>query len=126
MNILLWTVQAVLALLALCGGAYKVFAFDALAKEAWFGALSRGGWTAAGAFEMLCAALLVVPTATRWMPALTPLSATALALESLALAGLYGRYSLALTAANPLVWAVAIGLMSVLVAYGRHAPSPQG
>jgi hypothetical protein len=37
---------------------------------------------------------------------LDPLAAAALALESLALAALYARYSLALTAANPLVWVV--------------------
>lgn len=126
MNIALWTVQVILALLALSGGAYKIFAFDALAKEAWFGALSRGGWTAAGMFEMLCAALLVLPAATRWMPVITPVAAAALALESLALAGLYGRYSLAMTAANPLVWAAAIGLTALFVAYGRHAPTPHG
>jgi len=45
----------------------------------------------------------------------------ALALESLALAGLYARYSLELTATNPLVWVVMMGLMAAVVAYGRSA-----
>lgn len=126
MNILLWVVQSVLALLSLAGGAYKVFGFDALAKEPWFGALSRGGWSVVGMFEMLCAVLLIVPAATRWVPILTPLAAVALALESLTLAGLYGRYSLKVSASNPLVWVVVMGLMAAFVAYGRYALRPQG
>ena len=75
-------------------------------------------------FEMVCAVLLIVPAAVNWMPALTPLAAAALALETLALAGLYGRYSLPLTAANPLVWAVLMALLAAFVAYGRYALMP--
>jgi hypothetical protein len=88
------------------------------------GALSRGGWGALGVFEMLCAVLLVVPAAVKWMPVLTPLAAAVLALESLGLALLYARYSLELTAANPLVWVVVIGLTAAFVAYGRYALAP--
>ena len=124
MNILLWVVQVALALLSLAGGAYKVFSFDELAKMPATGALSRGGWSALGVFEMLCAVLLVVPPATKWIPVLTPLAAAALALESLALAGLYARYSLKLTATNPLVWVVVMALMAAFVAYGRYALRP--
>jgi DoxX-like family len=124
MNVLLWVLQIALALLSLAGGAYKVFMFDELAKMPAMGALSRGGWGALGVFEMLCAVLLVVPAAAKWMPVLTPLAAAALALESLALAGLYARYSLKLTATNPLVWVVLMGLMAAFVAYGRYALRP--
>ena len=67
---------------------------------------------------------LVIPASARWMPVLTPLAAAALALESLALAVLYARYSLALTASNPLVYVVVIGLTAVCVAYGRYALRP--
>ena len=121
MNVLLWVVQVALALLSFGGGAYKVFMFDELAKMPAMGALARGGWGALGVFEMVCAVLLVVPAAANWMPVLTPLAAAALALESLALAGLYARYSLELTATNPLVWVVVMGLMAAFVAYGRYA-----
>ena len=124
MNILLWIVQVALAVLSFAGGAYKVFSFDELAKMPATGALSRGGWGALGVFEMLCAVLLVVPAATRWMPVLTPLAAAALVLESLALAVLYSRYSLRLTATNPLVWVVVMALMAAFVAYGRYAIKP--
>ncbi len=121
MNVFLWVLQGVLALLSLAGGAYKVFAFDQVASEAWYAALPRGGWSALGVFEMVCGVLLVVPAAAKWMPVLTPLAAAALALETLALAALYGRYSMKLTAANPLVWAVVMALFAAFVAYGRYA-----
>jgi len=124
MNVLLWVVQAALALLSFGGGAYKVFMFDELAKMPAMDALARGGWGALGVFEMVCGVLLVVPVAANRMPFLTPLAAAALALESLALAVLYARYSLELTATNPLVWVVMMGLMAALVAYGRYAVRP--
>jgi len=120
MNVLSWVLQLALALLSLGGGAYKVFMFDELAKMPAMGALSRGGWGALGVFEMLCGVLLIVPSATKWLPVLTPLAAAALVVEGLALATLYARYSLELTATNPLVWVVAIGLMAAVVAYGRY------
>ena len=119
MNVLLWILQVALALLYLAGGSYKVFKFDELATQ--MRALPRGGWRALGVLEMVCAILLVVPAAARWMPMLTPLAAAALALETLALAGLYARYSLKLAATNPMVWAVVMGLVAAFVAYGRYA-----
>src|ERR1051325_1883360 len=98
MNALLWVLQAGLALLYLAGGAYKVFRFDELADQPWYGTLPRGGWGALGVFEILGAVLLIVPAAAKRMPVLTPLAAAALALETLALGGLYARYSLKLAA----------------------------
>lgn len=122
MNILLWVLQSALALLFFAGGAYKVFSCDELAKQ--FRSLSRGGWRALGVVEVLGAVLLIVPAAMMWKPFLTPLAAAVLALESLALAGLYARQSLKLTAENPLIWAIVMALLSAFVAYGRHLLSP--
>ena len=122
MNVLLWIIQIALALLYLAGGAYKVFSFDELANQ--MNVLSRDGWRALGVFEMVGAVLLVVPAATKWMPVLTALAAAALAVETLVIGGLYGRYSLKLAATNPMVWAVSMGLLAAFVAYGRHAVRP--
>jgi DoxX-like family len=124
MNILLWVLQVALALFCFAGGAYKNFRFEELAKMPATAALPRGGWGAIGVFEMLCAVLLIVPAATKWMPVLTPLAAAALTLESLALAGLFARHSLKMTAANPLVWVVGMGLVAAFVVYGRYWLSP--
>jgi hypothetical protein len=123
MNVLLWVLQIVLALLYLAGGAYKVFMYDELASHLP-GALSRGGWGTLGVVEMVGAVLLVVPAAARWMPALTPLAAAVLALETFALAVLYARYSLEVTVSNPLVWSVVMGLLVAFVAYGRYVLRP--
>ena len=122
MNIFLWVIQAALALLYLAGGAYKTFSFDQIANQ--MRALSRGQWGALGVLEMVGGVLLVLPAAVRWMPVLTPLAAAALALETLALAGLYARYSRKLAATNPLVWSVVMGLLAAFVAYGRYALRP--
>ena len=119
MNALLWVLQVALALLYLAGGAYKTFKFDELANQ--MRALPASGWRALGVLEMVGAVLLIVPAAARWMPVLTPLAAAALALETLALAGLYARYSLKLAATNPLIWAGVMGLLAAIVAYGRYA-----
>jgi len=124
MNVALWITQVVLALLYFAGGAYKVFSFDELAKVPSTVALSREAWRALGMFEMLFAILLVVPPAVKWAPVLTPIAAAVLALEALAFAGLYARYSLKLAPTNPLVWSVAMGLLAAFVAYGRYALMP--
>lgn len=119
MNILLWIVQVVLALLCLAGGAFKATNPGDVAQQ--ISALPRAAWRALGVFEVLAALLLVGPAAIGWLPALTPLAAAALALETLLLALVYARYSLRLTAANPLVFAVPMFLMAAFVAYGRYA-----
>jgi DoxX-like family len=124
MNVLLWILQVALALFCFAGGQYKVFQFDELAKVPSSGALSRRAWGAIGVFEMLCAILLIAPAAAKWVPILTPLAAAALALEALALAALFARYSLALTATNPLIYVVVMGLVAAFVAYGRFTLRP--
>jgi hypothetical protein len=121
MDIALWVLQSALAFLYFSGGAYKAFKFDELARQ--LPALPHGAWRALGVLEMLGAVLLVVPAATKW-PGVIPLAAAVLALETLALALLYARYSLKLTAANPLVWSAVMGLLAAFVAYGRYALSP--
>src|SRR5262245_38313928 len=109
MNILLWVLQVALAFVYLMGGAYKVFQFDQIASQ--MSPLSRAGTGAVGVLEMLGAVLLVVPAAMKWRQGLTPLAAAVLALESLVLAPLYARHSLELTAANPLIWSVVMGVL---------------
>src|SRR5262245_27726575 len=100
MNILLWVLQVALALLFLAGGSYKVFKFDALANQ--FRTLPLGGWRALGVIEIVGGILLIVPGVAGWMPSLTALAAAALALETLALAGMFARRSLKWTATNPM------------------------
>jgi hypothetical protein len=73
---------------------------------------------------MLGAILLIVPAATKWMPVVTPVAAAVLALENLVLAAAFARHSLTLTAQNPMVWNLVMGLLAAFVAYGRYALRP--
>jgi hypothetical protein len=84
----------------------------------------RGVWSALGVIEILGALLLILPAATKWKPGLTPLAAAVLALEGLGLAVLYAQYSVALSASNPLPWAVVMALLAAFVAYGRYELAP--
>jgi uncharacterized membrane protein YphA (DoxX/SURF4 family) len=122
MNILLWVLQIVLAFLYLMGGGFKALHPDDPAKQ--IRAIPPAAWRALGVFEVLGAILLIVPGAANWMPALTPLAAALLAVETLAMAAVYSRYSLKLVPANPLVYAAPMGLLAVLVAYGRYSLGP--
>ena len=124
MNIVLWIVQIALALLAVAGGAFKVFSYEELAKVPAAAALSRGAWGGLGVVEMLCGVLLALPAALRWMPGLTPLAAIVLALESVGLAFVYAQYSTELTSTNPLVWVAVMALAAIFVAYGRYRSAP--
>lgn len=119
MNVLLWIFQVLLALQAFAGGLYKITSFDEIATMPQIAALPHAAWIALGLFEMACGVLLIAPVAMKWTPVLTPRAATALAIESLALAAFYARYSLAITPANPLVWVVEAAVIAAFVAYGR-------
>lgn len=118
MNILLWIVQGPLALLYLAGGGYKLSSAEQLTKQV--PAIPRGGWRVLGVIEIVGGILLIVPAAFHWMPFLTPLAAAVLAIETLALAALYARYSRKLAATNPMTWALVMGVLVAFVACGRH------
>ncbi len=118
MTVFLWILQIVLAVLYVAGGTYKTFMFDDVAKQ--MSAIPRPVWSALGVVEMIGGVLLIVPAAMKWMPALTPLAAGVLAVETLALVVLYATYSLELRAENPLVWAVVMFVLVAFVAYGTY------
>ena len=121
MNAVLWILQIVLAVFCFTGGAYKVFMFHEVASEAWYGALPRLVWGALGVFEIVCGLVLVVPALTRGRRELVAIAAAALMVETVALAAIYGSYSLQMRAENPLVWVLMTALLAALVAYGRYA-----
>ena len=124
MNIVLWILQVALAFVYFAGGAYKLFNYDELAKVPAAAALPHAGWAALGILEMLGAVLLIVPAATKRMPELTPIAGGVLAVESLALALLYARYSLDIALTNPLVFAAGMAVLAAFVSYGRFAIRP--
>ncbi len=82
MNILLWVLQVLAALLYASSGVMKVFMFEKVSKDVpSFGALPRNVWTALGVLELVCTIGLIVPDAFHWHPPLTILAAAVLAIE---------------------------------------------
>jgi uncharacterized membrane protein YphA (DoxX/SURF4 family) len=83
MNILLWVLQVLAALLYGASGVMKVLMFDKISEQVpSFGALPREAWMALGILELVCTVGLIVPGALHWQPALTVVAATVLTIES--------------------------------------------
>ena len=116
MNILLWVLQVLAALLYGASGVMKVFMFDTISKDVpSFGALPREAWLALGIVELVCTVGLIVPAAFHWQPTLTVVAATVLAFESFVFIGVHVKYS----EIAPIIMSVVLGLVMAFVAYGR-------
>jgi uncharacterized membrane protein YphA (DoxX/SURF4 family) len=121
MNLLLWVLQSLAALLYGASGVMKVFRFDEISKEVRsFDALPREAWMALGILELVCTVGLIVPAAFRWKPGLTVVAATALALESLVFIWVHARYR----ETTPIVMCAVLGLLMAFIAYGRWVLKP--
>jgi len=121
MNILLWVVQILAAVLYGSSGVMKVFLFDKVSKNVpSFGALPRPAWTALGIFELVCTVGLIVPAAFHWQPLLTVAAASALAIESLVFIGVHVKYR----EVTPIIMSGVLGLLLAFLAYGRMALQP--
>jgi uncharacterized membrane protein YphA (DoxX/SURF4 family) len=120
-NILLWVLQVLTALLYGASGVMKVFMFDKISGDVpSFGALPRQAWTALGILELICAVGLIVPAALRWHPVLTVVAAALLAVESLAFIWVHVQYREMGTIAMVAV----LGLLMAFIAYGRLVLRP--
>lgn len=121
MNIALWILQAVAALLYGASGVMKVFLFDKVSGDVpSFGALPKRAWNALGVLELVCVIGLIVPAALRWHPTLTPLAAAVLALESLVFIGVHVRYR----EKGSILMCIVLGLLMAFIAYGRFVLCP--
>jgi uncharacterized membrane protein YphA (DoxX/SURF4 family) len=116
MNILLWVLQVITALLFGASGVMKVFMFDKVSHGVpSFGALPRQAWMTLGILELVCTVGLIVPAALRWHPRLTVLAATVLAVESVVFVWVHVRYR----EINPIILSGVLGLLMAFIAYGR-------
>ena len=121
MNILLWVLQILAALMYGASGVMKVFMFDKVSKDVpSFGALPREAWMALGILELVCTVGLIVPAAFRWHPALTVVAATVLAIESLVFVGVHAKYR----EITPINLSGVLGLLMAFIAYGRMVLKP--
>ena len=121
MNILLWVLQVLAALLYGSSGVMKVFMFEKISQDVpSFGALPRNAWLALGILELVCTIGLIGPAAFHWRPQLTILAATLLAIESLVFVWVHVKYREMV----PLIMSGVLGLLMAFVAYGRMVLSP--
>lgn len=121
MNILLWVLQILAALLYGASGIMKVFMFDKISGEVpSFGAMPREAWMVLGIIELLCAVGLIIPGALHWRPGLTVVAATVLAFEALIFIGVHVKYR----ETTPIIMSAVLGLLMAFVAYGRSVLKP--
>ena len=121
MNILLWVLQVLAALLYGASGTMKVFMFDKISADVpSFSALPRQAWMVLGILELICTVGLIVPAAFHWHPALTVMAATALAIESIVFVGVHAKYREIMT----IIMSGVLGLLMAFIAYGRIVLKP--
>ena len=121
MNILLWVLQVLAALLYGASGVMKVFMFDKISQDVpSFGALPRKVWTVLGILELVCTLGLIVPDALHWHPQLTILAAEILAVESLLFIWVHVKYR----EVAPTILSAVLGLLVAFIAYGRMVLHP--
>ncbi len=121
MNILLWVLQVLAALLYAASGVMKVFMFDKVSKDVpSFGAMPRETWMALGIFELVCTGGLVVPAALHWHSTLTVVAAAVLTIESLVFVWVHVKYG----EITSIVLSGVLGLLMAFIAYGRMVLKP--
>ncbi|SEF59240.1 DoxX-like family protein [Bryocella elongata] len=121
MNILLWILQVLAALLYGSSGVMKLFLFEKVSHDVpSFGALPRSAWTALGILELLGVIALIAPAAFHWHPDVTIAAAAILSIESLLFIWVHARYK----EAAPIVMSAVLGVLMAFVAYGRLALAP--
>jgi hypothetical protein len=120
-NILLWVLQVLAAILYGASGVMKAFMFDKVSHDVpSFGALPRRVWMTMGIMELVCVVGLIVPAALRWLPVLTVVAATILAIESLVFIGVHAKYR----EITPIIMSAVLGLLMAFIAYGRMFLQP--
>jgi hypothetical protein len=121
MNIVLWVLQVLGALVYGASGVMKVFMFDRVSADVQsFGALPRHVWTTLGIIELVCTVGLIVPAVLHWKPSLTVVAAIVLAIESLVFIWVHVQYH----EIPPIIMSGVLGLLMAFVAYGRMVLKP--
>ncbi len=121
MNIVLWVLQVLAALLYGASGVMKTFMFDKVSGDVpSFRALPRKVWMALGILELICMVGLIAPAAFHWHSGLTVVAATVLTIESLVFVWVHVKYR----EVNAIILSGALGLLMAFIACGRMFLKP--
>jgi uncharacterized membrane protein YphA (DoxX/SURF4 family) len=116
MNVCLWVLQIIAALVYAASGVMKAFMFEKVTGDVpSFGALPRRVWFALGILELVCAVALIIPGALHWQPWLVALAAAVLAIESLVFVWVHVTYR----ELGSIIMSGVLGLVMAFVAYER-------
>ncbi len=117
MNIVLWILQVVLAVLYLFAGGMKVFTLEKVTRDCpSMKALPGSVWNASGLLEIVCGVGLIVPAALHLQPILTPVFATGLAIEGVLLTARHLKWR-----ENAAIGSAVFAALATFIAYGRFA-----
>jgi|SRR5579872_407414 len=120
MNILLWTLQILLALHTAIGAVWK-FSNSAQSIPS-LKALPHGPWLALSVIELLCSVGLVLPAFYKAAGILAPVAAVCIAAEMLLFCGLH--LNSGETNNSPLIYWLIVAVISAFTAYGRFVLQP--
>jgi uncharacterized membrane protein len=121
MNIVLWILQVLAALLYGSSGVMKVFLFDKVSHDVpSFGALPRRAWMILGILELLCAVGLIIPAALGWHPSLAIVAAIVLTIESIVFVWVHVTYH----ERTAVILSGLLGILLAFIAYGRIVLKP--
>jgi uncharacterized membrane protein YphA (DoxX/SURF4 family) len=123
-NVLLWIGQVVLALGFLGFGYTHAFGFERAStrpRTAWMADVERDNLRIIGILEILGAVGLILPGATRVLPWLTPVAATALAILMVFAIVFHSRRP---REGSNAVFNAVVGALAAAVAYGRFVVAP--
>jgi uncharacterized membrane protein YphA (DoxX/SURF4 family) len=121
MNLVMWVLKVVLALLYVAAGGMKVFTLEKVQEDfPSMKALPNAMWTASGILEMVCSVGLIVPSAFHIQTMLTPVAATVLAIEAVLLTVRHLKWK----ETSPAISSAIFAAVAAFIAYGRIALSP--
>ena len=120
MNILLWVLQALLALHTIAGAIWKFS--NSEQKVPSLKAIPHGVWTSMSGLEILCSLALILPAFYQPLAILVPIAAVCIAAEMLLFCGVH-IYS---GDANygPMIYWLVVAALCAFIAYGRFVIMP--
>jgi hypothetical protein len=121
MNILLWTLQVLLAVHTAIGAVWK-FSNSAAQTMPSLGAIPNGAWLAMGVIELLCAVGLVLPAFGKFPGLLAPIAAILITAEMLLFCVLH--VSSGESNYGPMVYWLVVAAICAFIAWGRFALKP--
>ncbi len=120
MNILLWVLQALLALHTAMGALWKFSNSEQAVPS--LKAIPHGAWLAMSVLELLCSVGLILPALHEPLAIMAPVAAACIAAEMLLFCGLH--VASGDSKRGPLVYWLVVAALCAFIAYGRFAPGP--